>query len=118
MKIPGDARNHYIARMEWAESSDEIIVQQLNRLQNKNRIMLVNAETGDARMIHEEADDAWVNIHDELEWLDDGKRFTWISEADGWRHVQLMSRDGTRRTEAFSFERFRYTLDDVVETVL
>ncbi|MBC8351620.1 MAG: S9 family peptidase [Planctomycetes bacterium] len=97
MKIPGDPRNHYIARMDWAESPDELVVQQLNRLQNMNRVMLVDTKTGEARAIHEESDDAWVNIHDEMKWLKEGRQFTWISEADGWRHVQTLTRDGTRQ---------------------
>lgn len=97
MKIPGDPRNHYIARMEWAENSTELVVQQLNRLQNTNRVMSVDVESGEATTIHEETDEAWVNIHDEMQWLDDGKQFTWISEADGWRHVQLHDRFGANR---------------------
>ena len=32
MAVPGDPRNNYIARMEWAASSDEIVLQHLNRL--------------------------------------------------------------------------------------
>ena len=40
MKVPGDPRNHYLARMEWAENSDELLLQQLNRLQNQNKVML------------------------------------------------------------------------------
>ena len=96
-KIPGDPCNHYIARMEWAENSAELVVQQLNRLQNTNRVMLVEAKTGEARTIHEESDEAWVNIHDEMQWLNKGDRFTWISESDSWRHVQLISRDGAKR---------------------
>lgn len=97
LQIPGDSRNHYIARMEWAESSDELVVQQLNRLQNTNRVMLVDVESGDAATIHEETDDAWVNIHDEMKWVKDGKQFTWISEGDGWRHVQLLDRHGAKQ---------------------
>ena len=42
----------------------------------------------------EESDEAWVDVHDEMRWLADGKSFTWISERDGWRHVYLGSRDG------------------------
>ena len=99
MKIPGDARNHYIARMAWAESSDELVVQQLNRLQNTNRVMSIDVATGEAGTIHEETDEAWVDIHDEMNWLKKGKQFTWISEADGWRHVQLLDRSsGKLRT--------------------
>ena len=39
-EIAGDPRNHYLPRMEWAASSDEVVIQQLNRLQNTNLVML------------------------------------------------------------------------------
>ena len=32
--VPGDPRNNYIARLEWAASSSEVVLQHLNRLQN------------------------------------------------------------------------------------
>ena len=31
----------------------------------------------------------------DVEWIDDGKRFLWTSERDGWRHVYSVSRDGS-----------------------
>ncbi len=34
MQVPGDPRNIYLARMEWASNSDQIVMQHLNRLQN------------------------------------------------------------------------------------
>ncbi len=43
-----------------------------------------------------ERDEAWVDVVDDLHWLDDGRRFTWISERDGWRHLYLARRDGGR----------------------
>jgi len=89
LNVPGDPRNHYIARMDWAESSEQIVLQQLNRLQNTNRVMLANAPTGSVRPLLTEQDAAWVNVHDELMWISDGKRLTWVSERDGWRHVYL-----------------------------
>ena len=92
--VPGDPRNHYIARMEWAESSEEILVQQLNRPQNTNRVMLANVRSGVVKTILTEHDEAWVDVHDELKWLNGGKQFTWISERDGWRHVYVVSRSG------------------------
>jgi len=94
MRVPGDPRNHYIARMDWAASSEEIVLQQLNRLQNTCRVMLANARTGEVKTVLTERDDAWVDVHDELKWLSDGKQFTWLSERDGWRHVYLASRSG------------------------
>ncbi len=95
IKVPGDSRNHYIPKMEWAENSKEIVLQQLNRLQNTNKIMLGDVRTGRVRTILTETDEAWIDVHDDLKWLDDGKSFTWVSERDGWRHLYLVSRSGS-----------------------
>ena len=92
--VPGDPRNNYIARMEWAESSDEVIIQQLNRLQNENKVYLGDAETGNVNNIFTDKDDAWVEVVDDLMWFKDGNYFTWLSEKDGWNQVYLISRDG------------------------
>jgi dipeptidyl-peptidase-4 len=94
MSVPGDPRNNYIARMDWAASSEEIVIQHLNRLQNQNEVMLGNSKTGEVKTIFTESDSAWIDIHDELMWLNEGKELTWISERDGWRHLYIISRDG------------------------
>jgi dipeptidyl-peptidase 4 len=94
LDIPDDPRNHYIARMDWAASSNEVVLQRLNRLQNTNEVMLGDARTGKARTILTERDSTWVDLFDDLVWLDGGKSFTWASERDGWNHVYLVSRDG------------------------
>jgi dipeptidyl-peptidase-4 len=96
--IPGDPQNNYIARMEWAASSDEYAVQHLNRPQNTNQVMMVDASTGAARTIHTDRDAAWVDVVDDMLWLNGGRHFTWVSEKDGWRHVYIVSRDGSEET--------------------
>src|SRR5438876_12216918 len=80
--------------MEWAAGSDELVVQRLNRLQNRLELLLADAATGAVRPILTERDSAWVEVVDDLVWLDGGKAFTWVSERDGWTHVYLVSRDG------------------------
>ena len=91
----GDPRNHYIPKMGWAESSEEIWIIRLNRLQNTARMMLGNIETGVLRPVFTDSDEAWVDMrNDDPQWLDDGRWFTWLSERDGWRHLYLVSRDG------------------------
>jgi dipeptidyl-peptidase 4 len=105
LQVPGDPRNHYIARMEWAAGSDEVILQQLNRLQNTNNVMLGEAATGRVRSVLVERDSAWTDVVNDLRWLDGGKSFTWISERDGWRHLYVVSRDG-RKTRLVTKERF------------
>jgi dipeptidyl-peptidase-4 len=94
LQLPGDARNDYLPRMEWAESSNELILQRMNRLQNTNRIMIADGSTGAVREIMVERDSAWLDVVNDLTWLSKGTRFLWVSERDGWRHLYTVSRDG------------------------
>lgn len=107
-EVPGDPRNNYLPRMEWAASSDEVVIQQLNRLQNTNTVMLGDIRSGKVRTILTEKDEAWVDIswgdldwnktglaRGDVEWIDGGKRFLWASERDGWRHIYSIARDGS-----------------------
>jgi len=98
LDVPGDPRNHYIPKMDWAKDSREIVFQQLNRLQNTNKVMLADACPGCVRTILTESDEAWVDVGDSLKLLDDGSAFTWLSERDGWRHLYLVSRSGDKIT--------------------
>jgi len=93
-KVEGDPRNQYIARMEWARNSDELMLQLLNRRQNENRVLLADADTGEVRTILTETDDAWVDVEDPVLWLDDDRRFTWQSDRGGWRQLYTASREG------------------------
>ena len=94
LRIPGDPRNNYLARMDWAGNSSEIWIQHLNRLQNTNELLLANAGTGAVATIFTDRDSAWVETVDDFTWLDGGKRFLWTSERDGWMHAYSVSRDG------------------------
>jgi dipeptidyl-peptidase-4 len=94
ISLPGDARNSYIARMDWAGHSNEIIFQHLNRLQNTLSVVLGDVRTGEARTIFTDKDEAWVDVVNDLRWIENGARFTWTSERDGWRHVYFVSRRG------------------------
>ncbi|MGH9398963.1 MAG: S9 family peptidase [Thermoanaerobaculia bacterium] len=93
LELPGDPRNTYVARMDWAESSSEIVLQQLNRLQNTDDVWLADARTGAVRKLLREQDTAWVNIVEEFRWVSGGKELVWPSERDGWRKVYAVSRD-------------------------
>ncbi len=92
--IPGDNRNNYIPRMDFIPGSNELLIQQLNRLQNTNTVWVGNAQTIGLSNILTEKDDAWVDIHDNIEWVEQSKYFTWTSERDGWNHLYKISRDG------------------------
>ena len=106
LQIPGDPRNNYLARMDWAANPAELTVQQLNRRQNQNTFWIADAGTGQVRTLFVERDSAWIDIYDDhdgwgpgpsLHWLPDGSGFVYLSERDGWRHAWLVSRDGSMR---------------------
>jgi dipeptidyl-peptidase-4 len=92
MALEGDPRNNYPARMEWAASSDEIVIQYLSRLQNRLQLILAEAGTGSIRTVLSDSDDAWLDVVDDLVWLDGGRSFAWVSESDGWRRAYRVNR--------------------------
>ncbi|MBC8082676.1 MAG: DPP IV N-terminal domain-containing protein, partial [Hymenobacter sp.] len=100
MKVPGDAVQHYIPRMEWAANSTELIIQQLNRRQNESKLLLCAARTGEVKPIYAETDKAWIDAKAEAvgwDWVEKGQRFVWLSEKDGWRHMYAVGRDGQEK---------------------
>jgi dipeptidyl-peptidase-4 len=96
MQVPGDPRENYIARLEWAGNSGELAIEHLNRLQNTNDVLLADASSGQVRQIFRDQDSAWVDVMNEIQWVHNGQEFLWLSERDGWRHAYLVSRDGKR----------------------
>ncbi len=96
MNIPGDSRQNYLFRMDWAGNSSELAVGQLNRLQNHLSLYLASAASGDAKVFFEDTDQAWVDVRvgSAFDWLDHGKQLLWLSERDGWRHALLAARSG------------------------
>ena len=95
MAVPGDPRENYIARLEWAGNSNELAIEHLNRLQNTNDLLLADVSTGKVRQVFRDQDAAWVDVMNEITWVHGDKDFLWLSERDGWRHAYLVSRDGS-----------------------
>ncbi len=111
LRLPGDLQNHYVPRMQYVESTGDLLVQQINRLQNTLRLLrYVDGELSDEVLVDQ--DDAWVDVHDELLWFDQDRRFTWPSDRDGWRHVYLVSGNNEAPPELVTPGEF-----DVVQTL-
>ena len=93
IKLSGDPRQNYIAQMDWA-GNDGLVLQYLNRAQNRNQFTWANAQTGDTRVVAEDTDATWVDVLP-MDWVagpnsglpDSGiKDALFSSERDGWRH--------------------------------
>jgi dipeptidyl-peptidase 4 len=86
MRTPGDPRDTYLARMDWLDAQT-LAIQQLNRLQNRDDLVVATAATGEVKRVFRDESDTWVDVVDDVRWIDRGQAFLWISERDGWRHV-------------------------------
>ena len=105
MKIPGEPDQNYLVRVEFIPSTDNLLIQQLNRKQNESKLFLCESATGNSKVIEQESDAAWVDIYqpgnpytidftNKFIWLAEGKGILWDSEKDGWRHLFQVSLEG------------------------
>jgi len=84
----------YIIRAKWLPDSTKLSVQTMNRNQDNLDLHIADRSTGEATLILTETNEGWINIHDDLHFLDDGKHFIWASERDGYNHLYLYTLDG------------------------
>ena len=94
MQLPGVAKDMYVPRMDWANNSDELLIQQFNRKQDTNRLFYADVATGAAKEFLNEREETFIELMVEPDWLKDSDDFIWQSERDGWKHVYRVSRDG------------------------
>lgn len=99
IELPGIAKDMYVPRMDWANNSDQVMVQQLNRKQDTNRVFVGDADTGDVQELFVEKEETFIEDVIDPDWLKGSDVFTWYSERSGWRHIYTVSRDGQTFTD-------------------
>lgn len=103
--VPGDASQNYLVRMEYIPFTNKLLLQQLNRKQNKSTLYIADVLKGNTKVIHEESDDAWVDLFqignpyeidytNNFSFLEKTNSILWASEKDGWRHLYQVSLEG------------------------
>ncbi|MFN5884470.1 MAG: S9 family peptidase, partial [Bacteroidota bacterium] len=80
----GSETDIYIPRVNWARSNT-LMIQRMNRLQNKLYILLANASNGKSDIIYTEENKAYIEVP-EIHLPADGKTFILNSEKSGWNH--------------------------------
>lgn len=84
----------YIPRIKWTQEPNLLSIQKMNRLQNTLEILHANATTGKTNVVLKETDKAYIDVTDDLTYLQDGKQFIHSSEKDGFNHLYLYKMDG------------------------
>ncbi len=85
--------SYYIPRILWTKDNNILSVRATNRHQNVVDLVFVNATDQTSRLIMQEKDEAYVDITDDLTFLNDNS-FFWTSERDGWNHIYHYDRNG------------------------
>lgn len=89
----GDYDDFYIPRIKWTQDPSVLSVQVLNRHQNDIDLIFVNAEDNSPKLIMNEKDEAYIEITDDLTFLDDNS-YIWTIEKDGYRHIYHYDKNG------------------------
>ena len=93
IKTSKSYEDFYIPRIEWTNNPDVLSAQFINRHQNELDLWLFDASSNTANLVLEERDKAYVDITDNLTFLEDNS-FIWTSEKDGYNHIYHYSKEG------------------------
>ncbi|HXU35399.1 MAG TPA: S9 family peptidase [Blastocatellia bacterium] len=83
-----------ILRVKWLPEGTRVSVQTLTRDQHELGLYFADRKTGASTRILTETDAGWINIHDDLHFLKDGRHFLWASERDDYYHLYRYTMDG------------------------
>jgi dipeptidyl-peptidase-4 len=91
----GEETDVYLPRVDWVPGGQRLAVQRLNRDQNRLDLLSCTPSSGACEVLLTESAETWVNVTDDLSFLDDGS-FLWTSEASGWRRLAHHAASGDR----------------------
>lgn len=90
----GELADMYLPRLKWTHNNKQVAVIKLNRLQNHLHLLLVDADKGTSSVLMEEKNKYYIEMHDNLDFLDDGQHFIWTSEKNGFNSIYVYNMQG------------------------
>jgi dipeptidyl-peptidase 4 len=88
----GKMEDQYIPRIKW--SKEGLVAFRMNRHQNELDLLLFDPSTQQSRILLKEQNSRYIDIHDDLTFLNDKSWFIWSSEQDGYQHLYLYDMKG------------------------
>ena len=91
--------DQYIPRIKWTKSNDKLVVMRMNRHQNHLEFLMTDLSKVqpfivETKVIFDEKADTYIDISDNLVFLNDGNTFLWTSERDGYNHLWQFDLNG------------------------
>jgi dipeptidyl-peptidase 4 len=90
----GENADIYLPRVEWTKSSRYLSYQWQSRDQQQLELRLVDLTNLQQKVLLTESSNTWLNLHDDLHFLDKEQGFIWASERDGYKHLYYFDFNG------------------------
>lgn len=84
----------YIPRIKWTKNPKVLSIQRLNRLQNKWEILLADINSGTSKTLYSEDNKYYIDITDNLIFMNKEKGFIFTSEKDGYNQIYYYDMQG------------------------
>ena len=83
----GENTDIYIPRIKWTKNPEILSIQRLNRFQNHLEILIADSRNGDSYIMYSEKNEFYIDITDNLTFLENKQQFLITSEQDGYNHI-------------------------------
>jgi dipeptidyl-peptidase-4 len=105
----GSENDQYLPRIKWTKDPNVLSVQRLNRLQNKWELLMVTGTSVEPAL--EETSKYYVDITDDIYFLNDGKHMIVSSESSGYKHLYFHKVDGP---QIYQITKGNWEVDNVL----
>ena len=92
----------YYPRITWTNDNDQLCITWMNRWQNHLKLINYSCSRRKASILLEEKNKYYIDIHDYLVFLKNGKEFLWLSESDGYNQIYLYDMNGKLKKQITS----------------
>ena len=93
IQIDGEP-TQYLFAIRFSPNGKELLVNRTNRRQDVLDLLAIDVSSLKVRVVVSERQATWQNNAPKIQFLSDGERFLWETEANGWKHFQLRHLDG------------------------
>ena len=103
--------DQYIPRIKWTKEANILSIQRLNRQQNYWELIMANTSKNTQKIVLTEKNKRYIDMHDDLYFLDDLEHFILKSERDGFWHIYLHKNNGP---QVFQTTKGKWEVDELV----
>lgn len=105
-----EANVEYIPRVKWSKTDDALIIYTMNRHQSNLKLINYNPTEKSSSVLHEENNDAYIDITDNFYVVGANKGFIFTSEKSGFNHLHYQSWNGSKN---FQITKGEWEVTDV-----